>query len=70
MYFYFLIFVNDKKNKPLVLAAFMHCYLKALEKIPFRLWCTDASPAPLATIAWEEDKDDTPFYVGVKLTIK
>jgi hypothetical protein len=30
MYFYFLILGNDKKNKPLVLAAFVHCYLKAL----------------------------------------
>jgi hypothetical protein len=52
MYFYFLILGNDKKNKPLVLAAFMHCYLKAPEKIPFRVWCTDALPAPLAAIAW------------------
>jgi hypothetical protein len=25
MYFYFLILGNDKNNKPLVLAAFMHC---------------------------------------------
>jgi hypothetical protein len=54
MYFYFLILGNDKNIKPLVLAAFMHCYLKAPEKIPFRVWCTDASPAPLETIAWED----------------
>jgi hypothetical protein len=42
MYLYFLILGNDKKNKPLVLTAFMHCYLKAPEKIPFCVWCTDA----------------------------
>jgi hypothetical protein len=47
----------------------MHCYLKAPEKIPFRVWCTDASPAPLATIAWEEDDDDTPFDIGVQIII-
>jgi hypothetical protein len=70
MYFYFLILGNDKKNKPLVLAAFMHCYLKAPEKIPFCVWCTDASPAPIATITWEMDDDDTPFDVGVQLIIK
>jgi hypothetical protein len=70
MYFYFLILGDDKKNKPLVLAAFMHCYLKAPEKIPFRVWCTDASPAPLATIAWEMDDDDMPFDIGVQLIIK
>jgi hypothetical protein len=35
MYFYFLILGNNKKNKPLVLAALMHFYLKAPEKIPF-----------------------------------
>jgi hypothetical protein len=71
MYFYFLILGNDKKNKPLVLAAFLHCYLKAPEKIPFRVWCaTDVSPAPLATIAWEMDNDDTPFDVGVQLLIE
>jgi hypothetical protein len=70
MYFYFLILGNDKKNKPLVIAAFMHCYLKAPEKIPFRVWCTDASPAPLATIAWEMDDDDAPFDVGVQLITK
>jgi hypothetical protein len=35
MYFYFLVLGNDKKNKPLVLAAFMHCYLKAPEKSLF-----------------------------------
>jgi hypothetical protein len=70
MYLYFLILGNDKKNKPLVLASFMRCYLKAPEKIPFRVWCTDASLAPLATIAWEMDNDDTPFDVGVQLIIK
>jgi hypothetical protein len=70
MYFYFLILGNDKKKKHLVLSAFVHCYLKAPERIPFRVWCTDASPAPLATFAWEEDKDDTPFDVGVKLIFK
>jgi hypothetical protein len=70
MYLYFLILENDKKNKPLVLAAFMHCYLKSTENIPFRVWCTDASPAPSATIAWEEEDDDTPFDVGVQLIIK
>jgi hypothetical protein len=70
MYFYFLILGNDKKNKNLVLATFMHCYLKVPEKIPFRVWCTDASPASLATIAWEMDDDDAPFYVGVQLIIK
>jgi hypothetical protein len=70
MYFYFLILGNDKKNKPLVLVAFMHCYLKALEKIPFRVWCTDVSPAPLATIAWEMEDDDRPSDVGVQLIIK
>jgi hypothetical protein len=48
----------------------MHCYLKAPEKIPFRVWCTDASPAPLATIAWKMDDDGTPFDVGVQLVIK
>jgi hypothetical protein len=69
IYFYFLIWGNDKKNKPLVLAAFMHCYLKAPEKIPFHVWCTDASPAPLATIAWEEEEDNILFDVGVKLTV-
>jgi hypothetical protein len=58
VYFYFLILGNDKKNKPLVLAAFMHCYLKAPENIPFRV------------IAWEMDDDDTPFDVGVHLIIK
>jgi hypothetical protein len=68
MYFYFLIVGNDKKNKPLVLTAFMHCYLKAPEAIPCCVWCTDASPAPLATVAQAED--DTPFHVGVKLIIK
>jgi hypothetical protein len=72
MYLYFLILGNDKKNTPLVLAAFMHCNLKAPEKIPFRVWCTDASPASLATISWEDedDDDDTPFDVVVKLIIK
>jgi hypothetical protein len=52
MYFYFLVLGNEKKNKPLVLTGFMHCYLKAPEKIPFRVWCTHVSPAPIATIAW------------------
>jgi hypothetical protein len=69
MYFYFLILGNDKNNKPLVLSAFIHCYFKAPEKILFRVWYTDASPAPLATIAWEMDDDDTPFDVGVQLII-
>jgi hypothetical protein len=70
MYFYFLILGNYKKNKPLVLATLIHCYLKASEKIPFRVWCTDVSPDPLATIAWEMDDDDTPFDVGVQIIIK
>jgi hypothetical protein len=70
MYVYFLILGNNKKNKPLVLAAFMHCYLKAPGKIPFRVWCPDASPETLATIAWEMDDNDTPSYVGVQLIIK
>jgi hypothetical protein len=70
MYFYFLILGNDKKSKHLVLAAFMHCYLKAPENIPFRVWCNDASPAPLATIAWEINDDDTLFELGVQLIIK
>jgi hypothetical protein len=70
MYFYFLFLGNNNNSKPLVLAAFMHCYLKAPEKIPFRVWCTDISPAPIATIAWEKDDDDTPFDVGVQIIIK
>jgi hypothetical protein len=70
MSFYFLVLGNDKKNKPLVLAAFMHCYLKAPEKIPFHVWCADVSPAPIAIIAWEMDDDDTPCDVGVQLIIK
>jgi hypothetical protein len=70
MYFYFLVLGNNKKNKPLVLAVFMHCYLKAPEKIPFRVWCTDVSLAPIATIAWEMDDYETPFDVGVQLIFK
>jgi hypothetical protein len=70
MYFYFLILGEDKKNIHLVLAAFMHCYLKAPEKIPFQVWCADASPAPLTIIVWEGDEDGAPFDVGVKLIIK
>jgi hypothetical protein len=70
MYFYFLVLGNDKNKKPLVLAAFMHCYLKEPEKIPFRVWCIDVSQAPIATIAWEMDDDETPFDVGVQLIFK
>jgi hypothetical protein len=70
IYFFFLILGNNKNNKPLFLAAFMHFYLKAPQNIPSRVFCTDSSPAPLTTIAWEEDDDDTPFDAGVNIFLK